>query len=111
MRCRLVADAVEKGFCGGLQSNIDSRSSVNAQSRFKNPLRRVANHQINPQTTNDLHRFGPSPIRSPGTNPDRRRAGYSFSDAPSMVTSRICGNEVPRLKAVLRMYNDPIFGD
>src|ERR1700716_894066 len=31
MRCRLWADAVEKGFCGGLQGNIDS----------KNPLVRI----------------------------------------------------------------------
>src|SRR6266481_1873450 len=42
----LRVDTVEKGFWGGCLSNIDSRSSAPAQSRFKNPFVRIRLFQI-----------------------------------------------------------------
>jgi hypothetical protein len=42
----VLTDTVEKGFWGGCLSNIDSRSSAPAQSRFKNPFVRIRLFQI-----------------------------------------------------------------
>src|SRR5262249_7333941 len=44
--CPLWVDAVEKGFCGGSPSNIDSRPRTNAQSRFKNLFAGIPSFQI-----------------------------------------------------------------
>src|SRR5260370_29580674 len=44
--CPGGVDTVEKGFWGGCLSNIDSRSSARAQSRFKNPFVRIRLFQI-----------------------------------------------------------------